>query len=168
MVEATRGWSSDFVTFGTTSSAKIIDRLRHTYPVASESEYRSWGNTVPILQQATGKLVRTDNDYKHCTVVLEYELPMESRRPDAVLLLRHSIIVIEFKGKSAPSDADVDQVHAYARDLRCYHKECHKRPVHAVLVLTRAHGYNKGTRGREHLWTRRARYSSQPPRYATD
>jgi hypothetical protein len=45
------------------------------------------------------------------------------------------------KGKIAPSQADLDQVAAYARDLRCYHRECADREVVAVLVPTRAHGY---------------------------
>ena len=65
---------------------------------------------------------------------------MDSRRADAVLLLHEGIVVIELKGKLAPSDADIDQAHAYARDLRCYHRECHERPVHAVLVPTRMRG----------------------------
>ena len=65
---------------------------------------------------------------------------MESRRADAVLLLRDGVVVIELKGKLSPSDADIDQAHAYARDLRCYHRECHERSVHAVLVPTLMRG----------------------------
>ena len=49
-------------------------------------------------------------------------------------------MVIELKGKATPSDADVDQAHAYARDLRCYHAECEDRLVHPLLVPTGARG----------------------------
>lgn len=79
------------------------------------------------------------------TAILEYELPLESRRADAIFLLRESVVVIELKGKVTPSDADIDQAHAYARDLRCYHAECEDRAVHALLVPTGARG-DLGTR----------------------
>jgi hypothetical protein len=50
-------------------------------------------------------------------------------------------MVMELKGKLTPSQADIDQAAAYARDLRCYHRECASRTVVPVLVPTRAHGY---------------------------
>ncbi len=37
------------------------------------------------------------------------------------------VVVLELKGKDAPSRADLDQPAAYARDLRAYHRECHAR-----------------------------------------
>ncbi|MFN8669866.1 MAG: DNA/RNA helicase domain-containing protein [Gemmatimonadaceae bacterium] len=66
---------------------------------------------------------------------------MESRRPDVVLLVGAGVMVLELKGKLVPSQADLDQASAYARDLRCYHRECHSRDVVPVLVPTRARGY---------------------------
>ena len=138
--EARRGWDSDFERFESTPRSRILERLRRSYPESSREERRSWGDTVPRLQREVGEVVRVDTHYARCTAVLEYELPMESRRADAVLLLRESVVVIELKGKRRPSDADVDQAHAYARDLRCYHRECHDRPVHAILVPTRMRG----------------------------
>ena len=45
------------------------------------------------------------------------------------------------KGKSRALQADIDQAAAYARDLRAYHRECETRPVHPILVLTKAHGH---------------------------
>jgi hypothetical protein len=51
--------------------------------------------------------------------------------------------VIELKGKQYPSQADLDQASAYARDLRNYHRECDGREVTPVLVPTRAHGYQE-------------------------
>jgi hypothetical protein len=47
---------------------------------------------------------------------------------------RYGWEVIELKGKEAPSQADIDQAAAYARDLRCYHRECSNRNVVPVLV----------------------------------
>ena len=139
--ETKHGWHSDFVQFTTTDRSQILERLRLTYPESSPEERRSWDDTVPQLQQAIGEVVGVDAHFASCTAILEYQLLVESRRADAVLLLREGVVVIEFKGKEIPSDADIDQAHAYARDLRCYHRECHDRPVHAVLVPTRLRGH---------------------------
>jgi hypothetical protein len=72
---------------------------------------------------------------------------MEARRPDVVLLVGAVVMVVELKGKTHPSQADVDQAAAYARDLRCYHRECADRPVVPVLVPTRARGYQQSMDG---------------------
>ena len=69
--------------------------------------------------------------------ILEYRLPLEERRPDVVLLADGAVLVLELKGKGAPTQAGLDQVAAYARDLRAYHAACQERPVSAVLVPTR-------------------------------
>lgn len=66
---------------------------------------------------------------------------MEARRSDVILLVGAVVMIAELKGKTHPSQGDVDQVAAYARDLRCYHRECADRPVVPVLVPTRASGY---------------------------
>ncbi|MCS6954591.1 MAG: DUF2075 domain-containing protein [Bryobacteraceae bacterium] len=63
-------------------------------------------------------------------------MPLESRRIDAVLLIGAAVVVLEFKGRSSPTDPDIDQAHAYARDLPCYHASCHNKPVAPVLVPT--------------------------------
>lgn len=75
-------------------------------------------------------------------MILEYQLPMELRRPDVVVLRDGSVVVIEIKSKGRIDLQDVDQVEAYARDLRCYHRACHwpSRHVYAVLMLMRYSG----------------------------
>lgn len=64
-----------------------------------------------------------------------------------ILLVGEGVLVVELKGKVEPSQADIDQAAAYARDLRCYHRECWNRPVVAVLVPTRATGYVREVAG---------------------
>lgn len=138
--EATRGWDSDFVRFGATNKSAILASLSRTYPDSSVQEQRSWRDSVPRLQREIREVVEVDVAAGKCTAVLEYQLEMESRRADVLLLLRTSVVVIELKGKRIPSDADIDQAHAYSRDLQCYHRDCHDRSVHAVLVPTGFHG----------------------------
>ena len=72
--------------------------------------------------------------------MLEYELPLEHRRPDVVFLSSGSVFVLELKGASRLALAALDQASAYARDLRAYHAVCQGRPVHPVLVLTHRSG----------------------------
>lgn len=143
--DAQRGWDSDFVRFAATPSSAIVARLRKFLNDASPEQVRAWGDSIPRLQNEVDEVRAMREEAGHYTAILEYELPLESRRTDAIFLLRECVVVIELKGKSKPSDADVDQAHAYARDLRCYHAECEDRPVHALLVPTGARG-DLGTR----------------------
>ena len=138
--EATRGWDSDFLRFESTKKSAILARLSRTYPDSSVQEQRSWRDSVPQLQREIREVVEVDVAAGKYTAILEYQLEMESRRADVLLLLRDSVVVIELKGKRTPSDADIDQAHAYSRDLRCYHRDCHDRSVHAVLMPTGFHG----------------------------
>lgn len=138
--QARYGWGSDFPTFRDTSPSQIRQRLQGLVHDASPEQIRAWDQAIPQLQQEVREVLDLDAAAKDYTAVLEYELPMESRRPDAVLLVRGPVIVLELKGKETPSQADLDQASAYARDLRCYHRECANRPVVPVLVPTAARG----------------------------
>ena len=132
--EAHRGWDSTFENFESTSKSTILQQLRDSYPDSSHSEVNSWKRTVPTLQREIGEVIELNVGSSQFTAVLEYELPMESRRADAVLLLHDSVVIIELKGKTHSNDADIDQAHAYARDLRCYHRDCHERKVMPIQV----------------------------------
>jgi len=55
-----------------------------------------------------------------------------------VILTGSQVLVLEFKEYGALLAAHVDQVAAYARDLRHYHAASHDKLVDAVLVLTRS------------------------------
>jgi DUF2075 family protein len=108
---------------------------------SGDSQIRAWDDSIPKIQVETSKVVEIDDLADQYTAILEYELPLESRRPDVVLLINGAVVVLELKGKSEPDQADLDQAAAYARDLRCYHRHCAEREVHAVVVPTRSPGY---------------------------
>jgi hypothetical protein len=108
---------------------------------ASPEQLRAWSDSIPPLQAEVEEVLITNSLARHYSAILEYELPMESRRPDVVLLVGAGVMVMELKGKQIASQADIDQAAAYARDLRCYHRECASRSVVPVLVPTRARGY---------------------------
>ncbi|MDP9227131.1 MAG: DUF2075 domain-containing protein [Actinomycetota bacterium] len=70
-------------------------------------------------------------------MVFEFELPFEGgRRPDVVLIAGDTVVVLEFKTNPVVDASQLDQVAAYARDLREYHESSHWRTVVPVLVST--------------------------------
>src|SRR6185436_394188 len=135
------GWESDFPDFADASSIDVRKKLRHFVSDATPEQERAWSSSIPQLQDEVEEVLLRNQLAKNYSAILEYELPMESRRPDALLLVGGGVLVIELKGKLEPSRADIDQAAAYARDLQCYHRDCEDRPVVPVLVPTRAHGY---------------------------
>lgn len=135
------GWESDFPTFSEAEPRIVRISLEEFLGEAGDSQIRAWDDSIPKIQVETGKVVEIDELAEQYTAILEYELPMESRRPDVVLLVNGAVVVLELKGKVEPDQADLDQAAAYARNLRCYHKHCTEREVHAVVVPTRAPGY---------------------------
>ena len=136
--EAEHGWSSSFPAFHEAAAPYIRDSLSAFLQDASVQQIRAWDDSIKPLQLEVGEVLRDDSAAGAYTAILEYQLPLEHRRPDVILLIGGVVLVLELKGKSRPELADIDQASAYARDLRAYHRECADRPVQAALVLTRA------------------------------
>ena len=135
------GWQSGFPEFQATDPGEIRVHLEAFVRDASAEQRRAWSDAIPPLQREVGEVLLRDRLADKYSAILEYELPLESRRPDVVLLVGNGVLVIELKGKELASQADIDQAAAYARDLRCYHRECWDKEVVPVLVPTRARGY---------------------------
>ena len=135
------GWESTFPGFREVSPRVIRGRLQEVLHEVSPQQIGAWDASIPLLQREVGEVLDRDLKATEFTAILEYWLPMESRRPDVIFLLRPTVMVLELKGKVDPSVADLDQAAAYARDLECYHRECHGRTVLPVLVPTGARGY---------------------------
>jgi hypothetical protein len=135
------GWESDFPKFRETPPRYICETLKASVQDASPEQERAWRDSIPPLQREVQEVLHQNAAASGYSTILEYELPMEFRRPDVVFLVGRGVVVVELKGKQVPTQADVDQAAAYARDLRCYHRECAGRNVSAILVPTRATGY---------------------------
>ncbi|MHB1327547.1 MAG: PD-(D/E)XK nuclease family protein, partial [Gemmatimonadales bacterium] len=144
MTEPTNhGWGSDFPEFRSSPPARIRESLSRFVVDASPEQIRAWKDSIPPLQREISEVLGRSDLALRYSAILEYQLPMEARRSDVILLIGTGVMVVELKGKSYPSRADLDQVAAYARDLRNYHRECADRPVVPVLVPTRARGYQQ-------------------------
>jgi nucleoside-diphosphate-sugar epimerase len=139
--QARYGWESNFPTFSRTPARVIRGRLEEFVRDAGERQVRAWDESIPPFQREVDEVLSVNEDAATYSTILEYELPLESRRPDVVRLAKSAVVILELKGKLSPSQADLDQASAYARDLRCYHRECEHRPVVPIVVPTRAKGY---------------------------
>ena len=121
--------------FAASDPGAVRAALKQFVADASESQLRAWADSVPALQREAGLVAeRATTEY---SALLEYKLPLEERRTDALFLVGGPVIVLELKGKATPSQADLDQAAGYARDLRAYHRHCETRQVQAVLVPMR-------------------------------
>lgn len=146
---ARSGWNSDLPTFVDTRPEEVVAALQRFVSDPGESQVRAWRDSVPPLQREVREMIEAPagHDPREQSALLEYELPLESRRPDVVFLMDGAVVVLELKGREVPSQADLDQVAAYARDLRCYHRDCESIPVYPVLVPMRARGRHPTRQG---------------------
>ena len=102
------------------------------------SQEHAWKDCYDNLQKY---LPLIHNNKKQFGIIFEYALPYESgRRPDVLLVSKEQVIILEFKMKNTFLPEDIDQVAAYARDIREYHYESRDKVVTPVLVLTKASG----------------------------
>lgn len=129
------GWTGKFPVFRTTSPEHLLTALKGFVQEASSQQVLAWENSIPSMQQEVGLVLDSDQQSKEFSALLEYLMPMESRRSDAIFLLNDRILVLEYKGYPRLDWADIDQARYYLSTLRSYHRECHDRKVDAVLVL---------------------------------
>lgn len=133
----TAGFCEPLSTFMKHDNGKVLESLKSYVKDAGESQIRAWRDSIRILKRTVEEILNQNpNIGEECSIIFEYSIPLESRRIDVLFLLNDVIIVLEFKGKANPTQADVDQAAAYARDLRAYHRGCSSLPVKCLLVLT--------------------------------
>jgi hypothetical protein len=129
------GWAGKFPVFRAASPEELVQALQGFVREASAQQIVAWENSIPSLQQEVGAVLDADPQSKDFSALLEYMMPMESRRSDAIFLLNDRILVLEYKGYPRLDWADIDQARYYLSTLKNYHRECHDRKVDAVLVL---------------------------------
>ena len=139
LVLSISGYSSRLSEFARDDPLNILKALKNFVPDAGDSQIRAWRDSIKILQGACAELC-SSGVHSDCAVFLEYTIPLESRRIDALLLLDGSVLVLEFKGKHKAYQSDVDQAAAYGRDLSAYHAACANISVQCLLILTGAAG----------------------------
>lgn len=133
---ATHAWAGPIPRLVTTSAALLVERLTAFVPDASPEQVEAWRDEVGVLQREGAQVIALHREAEAHEAILEYRLPREAgRRPDVVVLQNGRVVVLEFKQTGQLRHVDVDQVSAYARDLRAYHSACGNVEVVPLLVL---------------------------------
>ena len=132
------GFNKTFNEFLNTSNDNIVANLNKFVVNPGKGQINAWKDSIKVLKSVITKIVTDNPKSKDNHVILEYLIPLETRRIDAVFLLNGLILIIEFKGKNSASQADVDQALAYERDIKSYHVMSQSYPVKSCLVLTKA------------------------------
>ncbi len=72
---------------------------------------------------------------------LEFVVPRLGRRIDAVVILRDTLFVLEFKiGERVFTAQDIDQAWDYALDLKNFHETSHRARIKPAVVISGVHG----------------------------
>jgi hypothetical protein len=104
--EAGHGWASSFPEFRSTPAIRIRGSLQDFLRDVSLEQIRAWDLSIPPLQREVSEVLLEDSLATDYTAVLEYELPLEFRRPDVVLLMGGAVLVLELKGRRHANRAD--------------------------------------------------------------
>ncbi|MEM2870039.1 MAG: hypothetical protein QW379_06435 [Thermoplasmata archaeon] len=97
----TYGWHASFEEFCRARPAVVRNTLREFIRDASGSQLSAWDTSIPVLQRQIRVMTETDACASGYDNILEYQLPMESRRPDVILLGNRAIVVLEDDGRIA-------------------------------------------------------------------
>jgi hypothetical protein len=127
----------------------IIARLLESDSISgftqvSHLQIQAWKGQLAILRSVSNSLILAQPALKKAALVLEYRIPRREKRIDVLLLLRRTIVVLEFKvGASHISPEDKSQVLDYALDIAYYHFESFKRKIIPLLCPTRYDGIKR-------------------------
>ena len=98
------------------------------------AQIEAWKSEIRLLRAQLA-----DPQFQDWFIILEYEIPRRSRRPDVILLNADTIFVVEFKiGSQAYDSMSCWQANSYARDLNDFHAESHGRRIVPILCATDA------------------------------
>ncbi len=133
------GWDSTVAQFIQTENNTIVGSLARGVFSTGITEINAlqedaWRQEIGILKSQLKHGLFTD-----WHIILEYEIPRRSRRPDVILLGKTTIVVIEFKIGAETFDASSRwQVISYALDLYDFHSASSGRKIVPVLCATHA------------------------------
>jgi hypothetical protein len=132
-------WSGTVTGFLSTSDKEILGTLaraqiRH-FRLNEAQQLRAWEATIVMLRDALSALPKAGAWW----LMLEYPMLRLGRRPDVILLARHTIFVIEAKvGSTQHTPEDRRQAEDYAIDLHDFHAGCRRNPIVPILLAEHA------------------------------
>lgn len=127
-------FSAPIEAFLATSDDEVLGTLTARSEFAVELPQRqAWQYEIQLLRKVLGSFTRRG------WVILEFVLPRLGRRIDAVLIIDHLVLVLEFKvGEKDFTKSAMNQAWDYALDLKNFHKPSHRVAIVPVLIATEA------------------------------
>ncbi len=125
-------YSASIAAFLSASPDTVLGEIARNSGFAIELGQRdAWVQQVKILK---AQLVPWANEGH---VFFEFVVPRMGRRIDVLVIIRHTVFVIEFKvGESVFTRSALDQVWDYALDLKNFHEPSHSTPIAPLLIAT--------------------------------
>lgn len=127
-------FSAPIEAFLATSDDEVLGTLTARSEFTVELPQRqAWQYEIQLLRKVLVSFTRRG------WVILEFVLPRLRRRIDAVLIIDHLVLVLEFKvGEKDFNRAAMNQAWDYALDLKNFHKPSHQLAIVPMLVATEA------------------------------
>ena len=98
------------------------------------TQIQAWRDEIRLLKKQLASPA-----FQDWFIILEYEIPRRSRRPDVILLSETTVFVVELKVGALDYDsASRWQCRSYALDLRDFHEESHGCRIVPILCATEA------------------------------
>lgn len=116
------------------SDSSILGELvRHHEFALEDLQRNAWIKQIQILKHLFAGY--TENTF----ILFEYAIPRMGKRVDVVLLIKGSILVLEFKvGEKNYSNYAIEQVLDYSLDLKNFHEQSHHRHIVPIVIATEA------------------------------
>ena len=89
------GYFNNILEFAGSESSKVIEQLNDYVEDAGPSQQEAWKDSIEVLKRLSlslGYKVENCQDY---SIILEYTIPLEKRRIDALLILVDTIVLID-------------------------------------------------------------------------
>jgi hypothetical protein len=131
----------------------VIDQLLRSDSVSgftqvSALQIGAWRQQLDILREVSRSFVKRFPELNAAPIILEYRIPRRDKRIDAVLLMRDTVVILEFKvGAEKVSLEDRSQVLDYALDIAYYHHESANRRIVPLLCPTQFDGFERANTG---------------------
>jgi hypothetical protein len=131
----------------------VIDRLLQSdsasgFTQVSALQIGAWREQLDLLREVSRSFVERFPGLEAAPIILEYRIPRRDKRIDTVLLLRNTVVILEFKvGADKVSLDDRSQVLDYALDIAYYHHQSANRRIVPLLCPTRFDGFERTSSG---------------------
>jgi hypothetical protein len=125
-------YASSIGSFLTASPDEVLGTLTREGQFDLEMTQRdAWRGEIQILKSLLERYAGRGG------ILFEFSVPRLGKRIDVVLIVDHTIFVLEFKvGEQTFTRAAIEQVWDYALDLRNFHDTSHASPIAPILIAT--------------------------------